>query len=235
MRIRQVVYDWLAYPHRIAAIKRFVVKEKPRLLDVGRGNHSPKITKRYLPMCEYHGIEHTRWNLDAEDDEKTDRVFRINLEDPDALDAVPDQEYDVVICSHVLEHLSDPYAVVAKLAHKLKPGAVLYVEVPSETSLRLPKTGNGWMGVRGCLNFCDDETHKTMVDLHRISEVLKKSGFTVSRTRRRLLWRRIVLLPFYVGGVLLFKGFVPASVLWDITGFAKFLVATREREPSVGR
>ena len=187
MRIRQVVYDWLAYPHRIAAIRKFVVNEKPRLLDVGRGNHSPKITKRYLPMCEYHGIEHTRWNLDAEDDEKTDRIFRINLEDPDALAAVPDREYDAVICSHVLEHLSDPYTVSGRLADKLRPGGMLYVEVPSETSLKLPRTGNGWMGIRGCLNFRDDESHKTMVDLSAVSTILRTSGLSVSKARRRLL------------------------------------------------
>jgi 2-polyprenyl-3-methyl-5-hydroxy-6-metoxy-1,4-benzoquinol methylase len=49
------------------------------------------------------------------------------------LDSVPeDRKFDVVVCSHVLEHLAEPRAVLARLATRLKIDGILYIEVPSE-------------------------------------------------------------------------------------------------------
>ena len=62
------VYNWFLYPHRIAAVRPWLKSARPRLLDIGCGNHSPRITKTYLPQCEYHGVDNRRWNRDAEDD-----------------------------------------------------------------------------------------------------------------------------------------------------------------------
>ncbi|MGC2048960.1 MAG: class I SAM-dependent methyltransferase [Gallionella sp.] len=42
------------------------------------------------------------------------------------------QRFDVIICSHVLEHLADPYVLVANLKHYLLETGTLYVEVPVE-------------------------------------------------------------------------------------------------------
>jgi SAM-dependent methyltransferase len=49
------------------------------------------------------------------------------------LDDIPaDQKYDVVICSHVLEHLAAPGRIVRGLAGHLATGGVFYGEVPAE-------------------------------------------------------------------------------------------------------
>jgi len=46
----------------------------------------------------------------------------------DTLASVPaDRSYDLVIASHVVEHLADPLAVVASLAERLAAGGLLYV------------------------------------------------------------------------------------------------------------
>jgi SAM-dependent methyltransferase len=224
----RALYNWFLCPPGIAAIRRSRPPGKPRLLDVGCGNHGPKIAKRYLPECEYHGLYDRRWNLDDEDTRCMDRAFEIDLESPAALDQVPDGAYDALICSHVLEHLADPYVVVGPLARKLKPGGVFYVEVPSERSLRLPRAANGWMGIRGCLNFRDDDSHKTMVDLGRVSAILIGEGFDVRGPRPRRMWRRVLFFPLYVLAVLAVKRFIPASVMWDVTGFAACLTAVRQ-------
>lgn len=42
------------------------------------------------------------------------------------------QKFDVVVCSHVVEHLADPGATLSGLAERLQPSGVLYVEVPFE-------------------------------------------------------------------------------------------------------
>lgn len=221
------LYNWFMLPHRIAAIRGHLPQERPRILDVGCGNHSPRITKTYLPDCEYHGIDNRRWNRDSADDRAIDRLYEIDLNAPAGLDRIADGAYDAVICSHVLEHLAEPCDVVSRLARKVKPGGVLYVETPSARSLKLPRAANGWMGIRGSLNFHDDDSHRQLVDLARIAEMLEKEGFRVTGPRRCRLRRRIVFLPLYLIATLVTKGFVPASVVWDVAGFAASLTATR--------
>lgn len=234
MHMRHSTYKWLTYPHRLAAIRPYLPRRAPVLLDVGCGNHSPSITRRYLPDCTYHGLDCDRGNVDGQDERAMDRFFAVDLEDPGGLEAVPDEHYDAVICSHVLEHLRDPYGAAERLASKVRPGGVLYIETPSKRSLRLPSARGGGMGIRGCLNFRDDASHRTVVDLRRVAVFLGRKGWRLRGPRRRWMWRRVLLLPFYAAGTLLVKGFVPASILWDVTGFADALLARRRRRAGTG-
>ncbi|HSD66849.1 MAG TPA: methyltransferase domain-containing protein, partial [Vicinamibacteria bacterium] len=167
------------------------------------------------------------WRLDPRDRAAMDRFFRADLDRPEALDVVPDGSYDVVLGSHLLEHLRAPEDVALRLAGKLRPGGLLFLEVPSRRSLRLPRAADGWLGIRGCLNFYDDPTHRQLVDLGRIGARLRATGLQVDGIRPRRLRRRIVLLPAYVLAGLILRGYVPATVVWDVTGFAEFLVAQR--------
>lgn len=216
-------YNWLACPHRIAAVKRHFKRDNVKILDVGCGNHSPRITKRYLPACEYHGLADRRWNMDNDDDRCMDYIFTVDLEDESSINGI--DCYDAVICSHVLEHLSDPYGVLSRLAAKVKPGGMFYIETPSERSLRLPRAAGGWFHVRGCLNFHDDETHKEIVDTGKAIDILQESGFVVIKTQRWILWRRVLLFPCYAVGALIVKRFIPASILWEVTGFLRIIIA----------
>lgn len=49
----------------------------------------------------------------------------------DVLSLAESRSFDVIICSEVLEHLSDPRIVLAKLAGLLRPGGRLIVTVPN--------------------------------------------------------------------------------------------------------
>lgn len=227
MNLLRAIYRWFERPHRLLAVWPAVSRPGATLLDVGCGNHSPSLTKRHLPQCVYHGLDRQNWNRDERDLACIDRFFDSDLSRPEGLAAVPEAAYDAVICSHVLEHLPNPEAVIKSLAAKVKPGGRLYLEVPSPHSVRLPRAIQGWYGIRGCLNFYDDVTHQTLVALPRLAEQLQRQGFRVSPIRYRFLWRRILLLPGYVLAGLVLRGYVPASVVWDITGFAQSLVAER--------
>jgi 2-polyprenyl-3-methyl-5-hydroxy-6-metoxy-1,4-benzoquinol methylase len=221
------LWRWFELPPRLLHTRRALARPGARVLDVGCGNHSPALTKRHFPRCVYHGIDNSRWNRDAADEAAMDRFFDLDLDDPAQLDRIENGGYDAVICSHVLEHVRDPHALAGRLAGKLAPEGVLYVEVPSRRSLALPRTRDGRLGVKGVLNFHDDETHRTMVDLERLAATLRERGCAVTAPRYRRLWRRLVFLPAYVFAGLLWRGYVPASVLWDITGFAQYVVARR--------
>lgn len=47
----------------------------------------------------------------------------------------PDTVYDHIICSHVLEHVSDPVAILACAKNWLAPGGVLWAFVPNAQSV----------------------------------------------------------------------------------------------------
>ena len=61
--------------------------------------------------------------------ECVDGVTRLGttLEDVDE-----SERFDAVVCSHVVEHLADPFAVLCSLCERLTDGGVIYVEVPME-------------------------------------------------------------------------------------------------------
>jgi SAM-dependent methyltransferase len=62
-------------------------------------------------------------------------VIRIGTTEHD-LNAL--EKYDVLLCTHVLEHLVEPREVLQRLAAVLKPGGIVYVEVPVEIWKRPP-------------------------------------------------------------------------------------------------
>ncbi|MBA3544859.1 MAG: class I SAM-dependent methyltransferase, partial [Nannocystis sp.] len=55
------------------------------------------------------------------------------------LDELPaDRRFDVVICSHVLEHVAEPLELLSRLVERLEPAGLGYVEVPLELLGGLP-------------------------------------------------------------------------------------------------
>ena len=63
-------------------------------------------------------------------------------------------EFDVVILSAVLEHLYDPSAAISEISRVLKPGGLLFLDVPNERGLVF-KAGNLYERLRGrkwCIN-----------------------------------------------------------------------------------
>jgi SAM-dependent methyltransferase len=56
--------------------------------------------------------------------------------------------FDAVVLAAVLEHLHDPGRTLAMISRLMKPGAVLFIDVPNETGLYF-RVGNLWMRLRG--------------------------------------------------------------------------------------
>lgn len=49
------------------------------------------------------------------------------------LDAIPAGSLDLITLFHVFEHLTDPLDALRRMASRLKPGGLLYIEVPNAT------------------------------------------------------------------------------------------------------
>jgi SAM-dependent methyltransferase len=111
----------------------------PRLLDLGFGRGY------LLKLAHAYGFE--TYGLDSSIDltgqvapELGRRVCRGSL----GLDRIPWGAFDVVVMSHVAEHLADPGAVLREVRQRLNPGGVLCIAVPDTDSLQLRIFGKNW-------------------------------------------------------------------------------------------
>jgi len=192
------------------------------MLDVGIANGSVGLAKQWFPKCEYYGLDITDEYLTEQDKSAIREFFLADLETDD-LARLPDAFFDVIVMSHVVEHLKNSLTVVGKLAHKLAPGGYFYLEFPSVRSLNLPEA-------RHTLNFSDDPTHIRIYDVREIANTLMDNGLRIVRGGRRREWSRIFLsvlsLPLQLL-IYLREGRLYGIGLWDLMGFADFVYARR--------
>jgi SAM-dependent methyltransferase len=188
-------------------------------LDVGCGNHMPQVTKKKFPGWNYYGLDRADYNVDEADKAVMSGYYRVDLESGN-LDSVPDAFFDIIVMSHVLEHLRNGLEVLDALTKKLKPGGRIYLEFPSARSLGLPS-------MKGTLQFCDDETHVRVYSVREVANRLLERGLTVVKAGPRRYWLRIVVLPVVAPlKLLLGRGF-EAGDFWDATGFADYVIARK--------
>ncbi|MBU7581147.1 MAG: class I SAM-dependent methyltransferase, partial [Porphyrobacter sp.] len=62
-------------------------------------------------------------------------------------------EFDHITLSHVLEHVPDPRALIARLFGWLKPGGTLYLELPNADATGLAMFGAWWRGLEAPRHF----------------------------------------------------------------------------------
>lgn len=208
-------------PFRIRQAQRYLKADKMRVLDIGSGSHSASITKQWLPGCHYTGVDISKsFGNDEADFKAMDEFIGMDLTKLD-FSNIPDNSYDLIIMSHVVEHLQNGDKVIAGLVSKLKKDGIFYIEFPSERSVNFPS-------MRETLNFYDDPTHVRIYTVHEISNILKENNFQIlaGGIRRQLI--NILVMPVKIVVQLLTKGYVRAGVFWDFYGFAEFVIAKKQ-------
>ncbi|HOP50241.1 MAG TPA: class I SAM-dependent methyltransferase [Ignavibacteriales bacterium] len=191
-----------------------------KLLDVGCGNHSPKVTKNYFPNCEYYGIDKQLYNLNNEDLSLMKKFYNFELT-PENLKEIPDNFFDVIIMNHIIEHLQNGLEILSILTKKLKSSGYLYIEYPSPKSLTLPS-------LNGTLHFCDDPTHVKLYHLIDIVNTLLDNNLKIIKAGTRRDKVGILLFPIIIIVKLLRKEVLAGQGIWDILGFAEFVYAQKK-------
>jgi 2-polyprenyl-3-methyl-5-hydroxy-6-metoxy-1,4-benzoquinol methylase len=100
-------------------------------------------------------------------------------------DFTPEYEYDVVIASHVLEHVDDPDLVLMKIKSWLKPKGLLICIVPNRESLHRR------LGLKlGLIERLDELSsrdkvvgHQRVYSFSQLKEQVIESGFVISEAR----------------------------------------------------
>lgn len=196
-----------------------------RILDVGCGNSSPSITKRWFPGSHYSGADIQRYNLSEADDAAMDAFFMLGV-DGSGYDAIPDASYDFVILNHVLEHMTAPDPILASLCAKLKPGGLIWIAFPSERSLGLPPS------VDETLQFCDDSTHVYLPSVREVANTLLANGVKIlhaGRSREGLLTTLSDCVKYGKRRIkAAFTGKFSARGMWYLLGFEDHVLGQRK-------
>jgi len=153
------------------ALLRGTVPPPARLLDVGAG-HGRFVAAARAAGYDARGLEPSARSIE------------------DA--AVQDGSLDAVTLWHVLEHVEDPGAALARIAGWLRPGGALLVGVPNLASVQARAGGRRWFH----LDLPRHRTHFTPAGLHTL---LAAHGFAVRDTHHVLaehnpfgMWQSVV-------------------------------------------
>lgn len=96
-----------------------------------------------------------------------------------------DDRFDCIVCADILEHLRDPWSVLAKLRRVLRDDGVLVASIPNLASLRVVK-----LILRDRFDYAAsgtlDRTHLRFFTLNTIRSMFAASGFEITRVERKL-------------------------------------------------
>jgi SAM-dependent methyltransferase len=143
----------------------------------------------------------------------------------------PDDTFDLVVASHIIEHLDNPVGFFGECARVCRPGGRIYVACPSERSLWLP--GFPFEHAKFySLSFYDDPTHSrrpfSPQSLYRLAcywrcEVIKV-GYEYQ-------WRYRLLFPFVLPVALVLRiGWLLETITFLALGWASYAVVSKPQQ-----
>lgn len=158
------------------------------VLEVGCGNGATlRMLKDRGLAKEVHGMELME-EIAQEAQSKVDRVFVGNA--VELMPSLAPEEYDIVLCLDVLEHLIDPWSFVEHLQVVLKPGGCLIASIPNLRTLpviwRLLVNGSFDYAKQGIM----DRTHLRFFTKKTAIELLQTECLVVKE------WRRTAFAPW---------------------------------------
>lgn len=201
-------------------IGKYMDNKKFSILDIGCGNNSAIRTKKRFPECKYYGLDLSKnYNNDSSNFELMENFYELDLTTLNYT-TIPDNSFDVINMSHVIEHLYNGDKVVKLLIPKLKKNGIIYIEFPSFRSTKLPS-------MKGSLNFFDDSTHIRIFTLKELYNLLLINNFTIieGSVRRDLI--NIFLIPYRILKCLIRWEKPSGYIFWDLLGFADYVIAKR--------
>jgi 2-polyprenyl-3-methyl-5-hydroxy-6-metoxy-1,4-benzoquinol methylase len=214
-------------PMKFRFVRGRLTLPAPRVLDVGCGNGSPSLTKKWFPDCHYAGADIQRYNLSDADVAAMDEFYQLGT-DGSGYDAIPEGAYDFVILNHVVEHMCEPGPVVVKLCGKLRPSGYMWIAFPSQRSLTLPHS------VDETLNFYDDPTHVYLPKVVEMSNILQTNGITVLHAGRSRegFWTTVADVVKFCKRWLkkLVTGRFSGRGMWYLLGFEDHVFGQREAD-----
>ena len=116
------------YSHERKEMLRFIPKDAGVVLEAGCGSGMFGSALKQISNAEVWGIEMDREAASSAKD-KLDKVIVGDL--LEMLPSIPDKKFDCVVFNDVLEHLADPFVVLATIKSKLTSKGVVVCSIPN--------------------------------------------------------------------------------------------------------
>lgn len=211
-----------------------LIKSAPKngyVLDVGCDGLKQVGTANSVDRSDllHSGIDY----IDRTKDAPADFDFKVvDLND----DQIPfdDDKFDLVVASHVIEHVDDPIKLFSELIRVCRPGGMIYLEAPSERSTMLP--GMPFLNDdMYTLSYYDDPTHSqrpwTPMAFHKLARYF---GCVPENTKHISSKKKLVLYPLVVIYALITRSpRLLETWTWSALGWACF-AEIRKPETLVG-
>ena len=168
---------------------------KARVLDAGCGEGrtlamakmiNPEVLLYGIDLQDYLGGERTRSGVD----------FKLCNLDKDNI-PYPDDYFDFINCSHVLEHLISPINAMNEFMRVLRPGGVVYIETPHTRWTSLPRVPF-LTSDKGVYSFWDDPTHVRPHTRNSLRLACEMAGLECIRTGHARKWGHMGALPLAI-------------------------------------
>ena len=195
--IRQTVFDDLGYPvGKLSAwqkvLQPLLVKFFSKQSTYGWGERFPKYKKDGFALdigcgngSQLSYLKHYGWKVVGVDlSEEAAKVAKKNF----GIDVYvgeletlpyPPNTFDFVNMSHVLEHVTSPVDTLKKVKELLKPGGIVYAEVPNYESFTRKLSKEHWFA-------WETPRHLFMFSPQTLERVFKESGLKIEKINTRI-------------------------------------------------
>lgn len=140
-----------------------------------------------------------------------------------------DNFFDIVVASHVIEHLHNPLNMISEALRVCKPNGLIYIEAPSERTIFLPGMSFKHEGMH-CISFFDDPTHLgrpwSPQSLHRAAHYFDAMPVKVGYYKSWLA--RLVFLFTFPFLIIFRKAKLYEFLLWHSVGWAAYALIKKK-------
>ena len=175
-KLLRPVFVTLFFKHATYGFGEFFPRSVPngRALEVGCGNGN------FLSRLKRHGWHVNGVDLSAHAVAAAKQNFDIDVFHGQLDDApFPAETFDYIHLSHVVEHFFDPLKTMKKVRDLLKPGGIIYIEVPNAASVSVKISKEFWYG-------WDPPRHLFMFTPETLDSLLQKAGLKRIKVRTRM-------------------------------------------------
>ncbi|MBT7610764.1 MAG: class I SAM-dependent methyltransferase [Bacteriovoracaceae bacterium] len=169
------------YYHNVRTdlIEPFKNQQGLKILEVGAASCSTLLYLKETKIAKHvTGVELLEVDPELQNHELIDRMIIGNFED-DQLDL--ENDFDVIICGDVLEHMIDPWKAVKNIYNHLKPNGHLIFSVPNIRFFKVLLK----IGLKGSFKYEDsgifDRTHLRFFCLEDAKELATQAGFKIEQ------------------------------------------------------
>ncbi len=222
--VEKIKYFFSIQRTRVLFFKNLV--EPIRVLELGCGhNGNYDILHKVFPKAEYHGVDI------FEKEEVIDNIKYKKTDLNKDLLPYPDGNFDLIIFTHVIEHLNNLPLLGSEINRVLNSKGSIYIETPNWTTILIPSFGFK-RDQHYPFNFFDDPTHIKPWTKNGLYEfVFNSCKLKILKVGTARNWPRLPFDFFLIlFGVIAGNRWRILSSFWNIYGWCIYITGTKNSE-----